>query len=329
MPPGTHKMEIHTPPRISEPIAISLVSRGYFVYDVDVIMHLRRRHHICGVLRGSLPLFPQQNVFLGVPLELMPEEARLLADKGAANIVNDYRLHMDMLHTLSKEERTAFSRSLAKKGVEIAKDAEYLAGRKRKDALQRLQRGKAGSHTSPLPDIGTQKVEETSQRRQVSGEVEDNALFDVPSPRPEGTLDSATSSVALEPYRVTPTTSSILIHPPTAISAADLPEVPSSYPLFAHLHDKGYYISPGLRFGCQYLVYPGDPLRFHSHFLATSMGWDEDFDLIDIVAGGRLGTGVKKGYLIGGVKEPNLKVSDDASHPSPCVRTFCIEWGGM
>jgi len=47
-------------------------------------------------------------------------------------------------------------------------------------------------------------------------------------------------------------------------------------------------MTPGLRFGCHYTVYPGDPLRFHSHFLATGADWDEEFDLLDIVGGGRL-----------------------------------------
>ena len=64
---------------------------------------------------------------------------------------------------------------------------------------------------------------------------------------------------------------------------------PRSYSLFAYLHRKGYFLSPGLRFGCQYLVYPGDPLRFHSHFLASGVGWDEEMNLMDIVGGGRLG----------------------------------------
>ena len=50
------------------------------------------------------------------------------------------------------------------------------------------------------------------------------------------------------------------------------------------------------------------------------MDWEEEFDLLDIVGGGRLGTGVKKGYLIGG-QEPG---EDEKG-----VRTFCIEWGGM
>lgn len=32
------------------------------------------------------------------------------------------------------------------------------------------------------------------------------------------------------------------------------------------------------------------------------MDWEEEFDLLDLVGGGRLGTGVKKGWLVGGLE---------------------------
>ena len=115
---------------------------------------------------------------------------------------------------------------------------------------------------------------------------------------------------------------------------------------------------PGLRFGCHYSVYPGDPLRYHSHFLTTGLGWDEEFDLLDIVGGGRLGTGVKKAYLIGGEvtggkeAEDSSKVEEVTAQAVPSwnpalrpnraekekkkpqvkvkpVRAFSIEWAGL
>lgn len=45
---------------------------------------------MCGVLTGTLPHLSQQNVFLGVPLILMPEEVVLLVENGAfqASLVN-------------------------------------------------------------------------------------------------------------------------------------------------------------------------------------------------------------------------------------------------
>lgn len=46
------------------------------------IATLRSEHRICGILTGTLPHLSQQNVFLGVPLALMPEETVYLVDKG-------------------------------------------------------------------------------------------------------------------------------------------------------------------------------------------------------------------------------------------------------
>jgi len=92
--------------------------------------------------------------------------------------------------------------------------------------------------------------------------------------------------------------------------------ITNEYPLFSYINNHGYYISPGLRFGCKYMVYPGDPLRYHSHFLATELEWDEKRPMLDLVAGGRLATGVRKGGMIGGKKE-NV------------VRVFTIEWAGF
>lgn len=58
-------------------------------------------------------------------------------------------------------------------------------------------------------------------------------------------------------------------------------------------------------------MYPGDPLRFHSHFLVVGLDWEEEFDLLDLIGGGRLGTGVKKGWLIGGVEGEGNDDDDD------------------
>ena len=44
------------------------------------IEKLRSEHRICGLLTGTLPHLSQQNIFLGVPLNLMPEEVVLLVE---------------------------------------------------------------------------------------------------------------------------------------------------------------------------------------------------------------------------------------------------------
>lgn len=44
---------------------------------------LRRSHRIVGNFVGALPCQPHQNIWLGLPLELLPEETTLLLEQGA------------------------------------------------------------------------------------------------------------------------------------------------------------------------------------------------------------------------------------------------------
>lgn len=93
--------------------------------------------------------------------------------------------------------------------------------------------------------------------------------------------------------------------------------------VFAELHARGYFMGNGLKFGCHFLVYPGalalrrvtltrpgDPLRFHSHFSATVFESSEDTRIapLDLVAYGRLATGVKKAHLLCTYDEPTGEI---------------------
>ncbi|PSS02231.1 tRNA intron endonuclease [Coniella lustricola] len=105
-------------------------------------------------------------------------------------------------------------------------------------------------------------------------------------------------------------------------------ETPRAYPLYKHLNSQGFYITPGIRFGADYSVYPGDPFRYHAHFMATSFGWDEEITVLDLVTGGRLGTGVKKGFLIGG-EAPAKSTAPEQDAGKDHFRAFTIEWAAM
>jgi tRNA-splicing endonuclease subunit Sen34 len=194
------------------------------------------------------------------------------------------------------------------------KKAKGLAAKAAKAAKAAADAQNAASSTS----ASTEKEESNSV---FAGEDESSSLS-----RTTGTSTPAPHQA----MGVTPTTSYPLLPHPVSSSAQYLPkpEVPLSYPLFAHLHSRGYFLSPGLRFGCQYVAYPGDPLRFHSHFVVVSAEWDQEMDLMDIVNGGRLGTGVKKGFLLGGPQKRRDEVESEADRIET-VRTFSIEWAGM
>ena len=166
--------------------------------------------------------------------------------------------------------------------------------------------------TTPTPAEDPQEVEPAAAQAS-------DSLFDAEpaAPAPAQTTKSAFS----QRQYITPTSSTPPLPTPPKDTSRPLPVVPKSYPLFRFLHSRGYFFMPGLRFGCNYSVYPGDPLRYHSHFLATGLGWDEKFDLLDIVGGGRLGTGTKKAYMVGG--------EDPMAPKQESVRAFSVEWASM
>ncbi|KAL8996837.1 MAG: hypothetical protein Q9169_003739 [Polycauliona sp. 2 TL-2023] len=305
------------------PFAIYQLSqkvRRYLLYDINTVTWLRRTHDILGVFIGSLPQSPQQNVFLGLPLELQPEEVTLLVEKGLAFIADDFEHHKRAISSPPLD--LANYKAMARR--EAHATAKAVVKHKQLKTQEVLQRMKDRRRT-PDADKTTEKDE--------NGET----IFDTPQ---ETSLEPVSSSII--PYSSTPTTSNPPIPTPSEEMSLQLPKVnASSYALFKYLHASGYFMSPGLRFGCQFSVYPGDPLRFHSHFLATGHDWDEEIDILDLIGGGRLGTGVKKGWLIGGAVK---NVPDNTKHNAMLegagsqvreqprdfhVRTFCVEWGGM
>ncbi|EEH49399.2 tRNA-intron endonuclease [Paracoccidioides brasiliensis Pb18] len=305
------------------PVPISLVSGHYFLFSADAATYLRREYHICGVLIGTLPQIPQQNVFLGLPLELMPEEARLLIEKGVAYIVDDIKVHENGMQNISDQDRRRYLQFLEQEGRQAALVQAGRKEQKREEALKQLKKKQTVKQTGSPQDLS----QSPSQSQSSNQEEPEELLFDNGEPALHSALASSRPSIAVHAaFGITPATSNGLFPTTTPSSFPTLPDVPPSYPLFKHLHSEGYFLSPGLRFGCQYLAYPGDPLRFHSHFLVVSADWDEEFDLMNLVAGGRLGTGVKKGFLIGGAEPSDgsrVKTSPDN------VRTFSFEWAGM
>lgn len=284
-------------------------------------------HRICGVLVGTLPQCPQQNLFLGLPLELMAEEARLLVDNGLAFIVDDRMRHKDGIRQLRDLDRRTFLDDLDQEGRRAAEKQIEKKADKRLESLRKMASEK---QTLPSPAPSTESFSDSTSV--VSREDSIHSFFTAQDGSEGGDHPSAVSAAAptrtsetnsrseIVPLKITPATTSniLLVQNDDSSDAVLVPPTPPSYPLYRHLNSLGYFLSPGLRFGCQYMAYPGDPVRFHSHFLVTSAGWDEELDLMDLVTGGRLGTGVKKGFLIGGENEEQ-----------GAVRTFSLEWAGM
>jgi tRNA-splicing endonuclease subunit Sen34 len=121
---------------VEEPFPISRVADRYLLFNIDVISHCRRNHNICGMLVGTIPNLSQQNVFLGIPVELMPEEARVLVEKGAAYIVDDAEEHKKTFKDMSREDRLKWLEEMDRRGNEVTKGTEELKEMRKDKALK-------------------------------------------------------------------------------------------------------------------------------------------------------------------------------------------------
>ncbi|RKF60068.1 putative tRNA-splicing endonuclease subunit tsp-4 [Golovinomyces cichoracearum] len=268
---------------------ISKIANRYLLFDVETVTFLRRVHHICGTPVGTLPQIPQQNLFLGLPIELMTEEVRLLIENNIAFIIDDAKNHKERFGVLDVD-RNKYMEALRSEGLKVTQ-LIHTAQRKRMEKALSLNNPSIQNEKGTDETIYVDNIPKTQVKR--------------------------TPIIKSDLYSITPTSSYLKSCVPKQYHG-EKPVVKSSYALYKHLHSLNYFILPGLRFGCDYNVYPGDPLRFHSHFIAVGYDWHQNIPAFDIVGGGRLGTAVKKGFLIGGYEEATDK-----------VRTFVIEWGGM
>ncbi|KAL2200625.1 hypothetical protein P885DRAFT_74457 [Corynascus similis CBS 632.67] len=307
-------------------VRISRVAGRYLVFDIDDVVYIRRYHGICAVLTGTMPQNPTQNLFLGLPVELQAEEAKLLVDKGAAYIADELTNHLSQLTTMDEPTRKAYLEHLKQQ----RRNAQQVFDEEKARVQAKHQAKRKAKPAAEAPTTGIAEQEDPSSSS--------TALFDPPKPSPK----QEKKDLALP--GVTPTTSFPLLTTPTTTlcsSAATDPSSITKLPLYRYLNSRGYYTTPGLRFGGDFSVYPGDPFRYHAHYLANSYGWDEQIAMLDLVTSGRLGTAVKKSFLFGAARPAAADDGGSSDHGDGAqgssgkgqegkeVRVFCIEWAGM
>jgi tRNA-intron endonuclease len=70
------------------------------------------------------------------------------------------------------------------------------------------------------------------------------------------------------------------------------------YMVFQYLRDRGYIVSPGLKFGCDFAVYEQGPGIDHAPYLVQVFKPTDHMTATGIVLFGRLATTVKKQFIL-------------------------------
>jgi len=77
-----------------------------------------------------------------------------------------------------------------------------------------------------------------------------------------------------------------------------------AYTVYRHLRDRGFVVTPGIKFGADFAVYERGPGIDHAPFLASVKQKKETMGTFEIVRAGRLATTVRKQFTIA---VPDLK----------------------
>jgi tRNA-intron endonuclease len=82
----------------------------------------------------------------------------------------------------------------------------------------------------------------------------------------------------------------------------------AKYLVFQNLRDKGYIVTPGVKFGCDFAVYEQGPGIDHAPYLVQVFRATEDLTATGLVLAGRLATTVKKQFILAIPKVKERKV---------------------
>ena len=83
-----------------------------------------------------------------------------------------------------------------------------------------------------------------------------------------------------------------------ALCERELANFQSKYLVFRDLREKGYVVTPGIKFGCDFAVYQHGPGIDHAPYLVQVYRKQDEITATGIVLAGRLATTVKKQFIL-------------------------------
>ncbi|CAI9721984.1 tRNA-splicing endonuclease subunit Sen34 [Octopus vulgaris] len=237
------------------------------VWNNEDVMLLRKQHRIVGTLVGALPRAPCQNNLLGLPLQLSPEEVSVLLEKEV------------FPNKLSPEEIQAYEEQRHQSYTE---QIPLYQQERRMDTIRNLSNIVKGKKAKRNQQLEHQKqlgmeIDDTEFEKEVEIDVDE---IKIP---PIDEKNSVVQIFTENPWINRTYKEAEWTFPSNAMQNL-------RYRVFKEFWEQGYFLTHGSKFGGDFLVYPGDPARYHSFFIVRCVKQTEKIPMMDIAAIERLGT---------------------------------------
>uniref|UniRef100_A0A0P4WW26 tRNA-splicing endonuclease subunit Sen34 n=1 Tax=Scylla olivacea TaxID=85551 RepID=A0A0P4WW26_SCYOL len=266
--------------------------QGY-IWDVSDVWHLWRNCRMVGCLVGSLPRHPHQSCTLGLPLRLLPEEVTLLVEEGLGETVRykemEEKPSQTLKDTFSECRERCYKEQVQEAAIQRREQVKRMAdkileGKRKKFLIKQKEKNEEvnGSETN-----GSVEEEFTLTREDVIQEEEAKLqplpqhlqIVEVFTRHP--LLDQLTTERCPWPY---PTTQEERVR----------------YKVFCDLWHQGHYLTSGIKFGGNFLVYAGDPHLYHAHAIVRCVREQQlrQGGEVDLVAATRVAASTKKTFVL-------------------------------
>jgi len=75
------------------------------------------------------------------------------------------------------------------------------------------------------------------------------------------------------------------------------------YRVYSDLRKRGFVVTPGIKYGCDFAVYESGPGIDHAPYVVQIMDSKEELSASEIVKAGRLATTVRKSFILAIINE--------------------------
>ena len=275
--------------------------RGY-IWDSRDVWHLWRECRVVGSLVGTLPRHPHQSTTMGLPLSLLPEEVTLLLEEGLGVTVSykemEKRPSPALKHTFNKCRDRCYKEQVKaaarQRREEVKRLADKILEGKRKKFLMKQKKKKdnqlngSGEEEEETKEVNKGGEEEFTLTREEVIQEEEKKLQ--PLPQHLQVVEIFTRHPLLNQLAAE--------HCPWPYPTTQEERVRCK--VFRDLWRQGLYLTSGIKFGGNFLVYGGDPRLHHAHAIVRCVGESQvrpggEFDL---VAATRVAASTKKTFVL-------------------------------
>ncbi|XP_053208338.1 tRNA-splicing endonuclease subunit Sen34-like isoform X2 [Panonychus citri] len=279
----------------NERIKIYHHDNQFLIWKAKDALNIRQKYRIVGSLIGPYPNEPSQVNRNGLPLRLLEEETRLLIDLNVADLI---KMEVQLTEEIVKEynQHVEFTRS----------DYSKLATERRlKEIESHLSSGSSPKGQKRKRNIESKESDEGLLEKEtiVVNQFDDKC----PWPRKEEVINGNWLYPEKERDKLL-------------------------YNIFKDLWKRGYYITSGFKYGCDYLAYEYDPLVFHSKYMVTCQSQLDHLEGLQFLILNRVSSQVNKKLLIAGLVNDDKNVTtgnQDSIDETNCKPIYLlIDWQG-